>query len=437
MTGAVPTALDGPPPSYSDSMTASAGRSVPLLPDNSVWIHGMRWWHIGFYAVLSVVALLILLQVEGGSTKTAMIVVLGGLAAAYPFLTRLEHLETWRPTAYLVLLIGTVGLLSFLSGVGAILLFVAFPQVWMFSGTPRRGLVSTAILCVVVALGQLSQSGTNLENLQSVGLQVLISFLASSMIGLWIYKIIDQSEDRGQLIASLEATRVQLAEAHEQQGAMAERERMSREIHDTLAQGFTSVIMLSEAAQAKLRRERQHPTGAHPALGIESDLAAISDTARENLQEARALIASAGPSQLQGGDLLGALRRLAEASRQDNREVRISLPGILPALESAQQIAVLRCAQEALSNVRRHSRAGQVGLTLERRDSSLLLTVNDNGQGFTPHQSDSGYGLTSMRSRLQEIGGSLKVLSEPGSGTRLTMTVPLPRKAPEPDAPAP
>lgn len=387
----------------------------------------MRWWHVGFYAVLSVVSLVVLTRVEADSTRWTMLSAIGVLALAYPFLTRLEHLGTWRPTVYVVLLVSTVCFLSFLSGYGAILLFIAFPQVWMFSGTPRGGLIATAMLCIVVALGQLSLNGTDPENLQNVGLQVVISFLASSMLGLWIYKIINQSEDRGQLIAALESTRAELAEAHEQQGAMAERERMSREIHDTLAQGFTSIIMLSEAAQAKLRREQQSGGSGAPASSVESDLVAIGDTARENLQEARALIASAGPSQLQGGDLIGALRRVGEASRQGNRSVRISLPDDLPPLESAQQITVLRCAQEALSNVRRHSEAHQVDLTLERQDGNLLLVVRDDGRGFTAHQSSAGFGLSSIRSRLLEIGGSLDVRSEPGAGTCLTMTVPLVR----------
>lgn len=389
----------------------------------------MRWWHIGFYTVLSVVALMVLLLVEGFTRQAAMLTAIGLLASLYPFLTRSKYLETWRPIAYVVLLIGTVGLLSFLSGVGAILLFVAFPQVWMFSGTPRRGLAFTAVLCVVVAWGQLTQNGADPQNLQSVGLQVLVSFLASSMIGLWIYKIIDQSEDRGQLIASLEATRAQLAEAHEQQGALVERERMSREIHDTLAQGFTSVIMMAEAAQAKLRRDVQQfrdPDGT--ASAIEADLAAINSTARENLQEARALIASAGPSQLQGGDLLGALRRLGEASQRESRNVHLALPPDLPALESSQQIAVLRCAQEAFSNIRRHSDANNVSLALENRGEELLLTIKDDGRGFTSDQSSAGYGITSMRSRLQEIGGDMEVNSAPDSGTCLTMTVPLARK---------
>lgn len=378
----------------------------------------MRWWHIGFYTVLSVVVLVVLLLVEGDLTKAAMLVALGVLATVYPFLTRLDHLGSWRPTAYVVLLVGTVGMLSFLSSYGAILLFVAFPQIWMFSNTPRRGLVATAILCVVVALGQLNLTGTDPENLRSVGLQVLVSFLGSSMIGLWIYKIIDQSEDRGQLIASLEATRAELAEAHEQQGAMAERERMSREIHDTLAQGFTSIVMLSEAAQARLRRA---PTDS----GITNELAAIGETARENLREARALIASAGPSQLQGGDLLGALRRLGEAAGRDGRGAEVSLPDALPPLTSPEQIAVLRCAQEALSNVRRHSSAEDVWLAIEIQGGNLVLTVSDNGRGFTGEDSNGGYGLNSMRTRVAEISGTLAVDTAPGHGTRVTMTVPL------------
>ncbi|MBG6181610.1 sensor histidine kinase [Arthrobacter sp. CAN_A1] len=403
-------------------MSVKPGRTEKLMPENSVWIHGMKWWHVGFYTALTVVVLVV---INGEADPTISATTIGAmalLAAAYPFLTRQCHLQTWRPQAYVVLLILVVGFLAFLPGSGAILLFVAFPQIWMFSASARGGLIATAAICVAVAIGQLVRFGGSSEDLTGIGLQAGLSFLASTMLGLWIYKIIDQSEDRAQLLADLDAARVELQRADQRQGAMAERERMSREIHDTLAQGFTSVVMLSEAALAQLRTTRLDSSTADT---VAARLASINATARENLQEARALIASTGPSQLQGGDLLGALDRLASAATESGCETSCTLPDRLPPLTSNQQIALLRSAQEALTNVRRHAAASQSHLDLLRSGSELLLTVTDDGSGFDPHGDTSGYGLKSIGARLDEIGGTLHVSSAPGRGTTLRMAVPV------------
>lgn len=408
-------------------MSTNPDRAHRLLPENSVWIHGMKWWHIGFYTAIVVVVLVVLNGEPNPATKSVTLSVLAVLAIAYPFLTRQRYVGTWRPAAYVVLLILVVGFLAFLPGSGAVLLFVAFPQIWMFSSTARSGLVSTAAICIAVAIGQLSRFSGATEDLVGIGLQAVLSFLASTMLGLWIYKIIDQSEDRAQLLAELDAARAELQLADQRQGAMAERERMSREIHDTLAQGFTSVVMLSEAALAQLRTARPDNAGQQD---LTTRLETINATARDNLQEARALIASTGPSQLQGGDLLGALERLAAAATQGGSDTSCTLPRRLPSLTSNQQIALLRSAQEGLTNIRKHAAASRVHLTLDHTGTELLLTVTDDGVGFEPGLDTSGYGLQSISARLGEIGGALTIRSGIGAGTTLEMVVPVTESGP-------
>lgn len=408
-------------------MSTNPDRAHRLLPENSVWIHGMKWWHIGFYTAIVVVVLVVLNGEPNPATKSVTLSVLAVLAIAYPFLTRQRYVGTWRPVAYVVLLILVVGFLAFLPGSGAVLLFVAFPQIWMFSSTARSGLVSTAAICIAVAIGQLSRFSGATEDLVGIGLQAVLSFLASTMLGLWIYKIIDQSEDRAQLLAELDAARAELQLADQRQGAMAERERMSREIHDTLAQGFTSVVMLSEAALAQLRTVRPDNAGQQD---LTTRLETINATARDNLQEARALIASTGPSQLQGGDLLGALERLAAAATQGGSDTSCTLPRRLPSLTSNQQIALLRSAQEGLTNIRKHAAASRVHLTLDHTGTELLLTVTDDGVGFEPGLNTSGYGLQSISARLGEIGGALTIRSGIGAGTTLEMVVPVTESGP-------
>jgi signal transduction histidine kinase len=404
------------------SESAVPPATAPPSVGDSIWFRGLKWWHLGFYVALATVAVIVWVSADAGNpAKASAVAALVLLGAAYPFLTRVNDLHTWKPKLYVVLLIAVVTYLAFLSGAGSIILFIAFPQVWMFAGSERNGVAASALICVLVAAGQLHLFGTGAAGLLAAGLQAVISFLASTLLGLWIYKIIEQSEQRADLIAELNAARAELGAAHERQGAMAERERMAREIHDTLAQGFTSIVMLSEAAQAQLRK-----TGTPVPAVLASALAGIRDTARDNLQEARALIAASGPTQLAGGDLLGALRRL-KATALNGARLTVELPPALPELTPAQQVVVLRAAQEALNNVRRHAGAHSARLRLHLDGASLVLSVDDDGAGFVPGAGTSGdsYGLRAMAERLAGIGGSLDVHSAPGDGTRLTMTIPL------------
>ena len=407
-------------------MSYTSGRTERLLPARSVWTTSMVWWHVGFYAALASVSYFALFGDERESGTPLALGALVLLGAAYPFLTRTRDLRTLRPSIYVALLVAVVVFLAFVYDGAGVLLFVAFPQVWMFTSSQRQGVVATAVLCAGVAVGQISRWGLAGTEVYGITAQLVTSFVASCMIGLWISKVIEQSEQRAELLAELEATRHELNNAEQARGALAERERMAREIHDTLAQGFTSIAMLSEAAQAQLRAQPESPAG------LVRSLTAISRTARENLAEARALVVSGVPSGVQGGDLLAALKRLPDTLHLDSIRLTVLMPDSLPPLPSTQQVALLRTAQEALNNVRRHSRAtaAEVLLDIPATDPPLLrLTVTDNGQGFDVPADHQGFGLKSMAARLDEIGGRLLVTSAPGA-TRLVAEVPTMAQGP-------
>jgi signal transduction histidine kinase len=199
---------------------------------------------------------------------------------------------------------------------------------------------------------------------------------------------------------------------------VAERERMARDIHDTLAQGFTSVIALAQAERARLA-----------AGGDDAPrLALLEETARENLGEARALVAAFAPVDLQGSGLVDALRRLSDRfTAETGVPVRLELP---PGpsdgeLGTAEAVVLLRVAQEALSNVRRHAGAAQVTLRLRRQGDGTGVEVADDGAGFDVDAvAGSSFGLSGMRSRVEEVGGLLAVSSRPGGGTRVTVSLP-------------
>lgn len=248
-------------------------------------------------------------------------------------------------------------------------------------------------------------------------MSTLIVVAVGVLIGLWAHSVVAQSSERARLIEELERTQAQLSEAHQRQGAADERERIARDIHDTLAQGFASIIVLAEAAQAGIDH--------HPATSAQQ-LRSIESTARENLAEARELVGSAGqpgPGQVAAGSVARTLRRTLDRFAEDTG---LAVDADLADLECDQQtrIALLRCTQESLANVRKHARASMVGVVLVRRPHGVELEITDDGAGFRVGES-TGFGLDGMRKRLAELGGRLTVTSSVGDGTRILAMIPM------------
>jgi signal transduction histidine kinase len=169
--------------------------------------------------------------------------------------------------------------------------------------------------------------------------------------------------------------------------------------------------MLIQAAQADL-------DGSHPLAAGHLDLAA--QTARENLAEARALVAGLAPAQLDGGTLPDALRRLSQAPGVD---ASFDLSGSPRPLPMAIDVVLLRVCQEALANVRKHACAQSVTVRLGYDQDAVRLEVSDDGAGFDPASVSGGYGLRGMRTRVAEAGGMLTVRSSPGAGTWVSAVV--------------
>jgi signal transduction histidine kinase len=229
-----------------------------------------------------------------------------------------------------------------------------------------------------------------------------------------VHWLLERGEERARLLnAELAAARRSLAEAHQRQGATEERERLAREIHDTLAQGFASIIVLAEAARAGL--DTRPATSAQQLLAIER-------TARENFAEARILVGSAPQSSLPQGSIAQTLRRTAERFGE-NTGVTVSMELDDVDGDQTTRIALLRCTQESLANVGKHANASTVGIVLTRGGDVIELEITDDGRGFTVDTAQ-GFGLAGMRRRLAELGGELTVTSSPGGGTRVLAVLP-------------
>jgi signal transduction histidine kinase len=400
---------------------AAAARPRRPADREDFWRRALAGWDAVFYALLAICGLSMVAVDDtfppGGPTLAA----LGGLAVllvAYVLVGRRGALrgDVRLTRSYIAVLIVVVALASGISSIGSILLFIGFSQVWFFAADLREGLVASIVLAAAsTAAMAVSEQAQGRELLVLAG-QMAIGLIFSLALGFWITRVAEQSEERAALIEDLETAQAQLAASNHAAGVLAERERVAQEIHDTLAQGFTSVVMLAQTAQAQIdvgqdaqARER---------------LAQIERVARENLAEARALVAAFGPAALADSTLAEALERLAERfGAETGVRVEVSLSDVGDAGRDTE-VVLLRAAQEALANVRKHAGARRVLLRLVRSGGEVALEVLDDGQGLAPGTAE-GVGLRGMRDRVTAGGGTLDVAGEPGRGTRVRLAMPL------------
>ena len=260
----------------------------------------------------------------------------------------------------------------------------------------------------------------------------IIMVVVVLVTGTWVtwvhivrYEAIHALADKEKALAALARTQGELVAAARAAGIAAEHERWSREVHDTLAQGFISVVNLAQTALNDLSEHSEHSGGdSGEARTLYGLLAEIEAVGRDNLAEARALVAGESPSALRDDGLEAALRRLTRAP--EHHGLDIVLVAELPAqMTSALEVAVLRIVQESLSNVVRHARAGRVDVVVSSSSDAgeLIITVADDGVGAG--DAPEGTGLTGMRARVETLGGTLTVdpLQEPDERGRVGTVV--------------
>ena len=226
--------------------------------------------------------------------------------------------------------------------------------------------------------------------------------------------------------AALALENQRLVERARHSGELGERERLAHEIHDTLIQGFASIVMNLEAAEGSLERD--------PA-SVRRHMDDARRNARENLAEARRIVWALQPRALEQAPLPQALARLVgKWSEGGTASASVTVTGATRPLPPEAEVTLLRAAQEALTNVRKHARASRAVLTLSYMDDRVALDVRDNGVGFAPDGAyallgeggATGFGLKAMRERAERAGGALLVESEPGSGTTIAVELPVP-----------
>ncbi|QDC17414.1 sensor histidine kinase [Rhodococcus ruber] len=252
----------------------------------------------------------------------------------------------------------------------------------------------------------------------------LLGAVVGVVVGLGFRVLFHETERRQQLIEDLHRTRAELAKTERSAGELAERERLASEIHDTVAQGLSSIQMLLHAAEA----EDLPP-------GVADKIVMARRTASAGLADARRLIAALSPADLAGSSLVDALGRVCERAAAGRCDVRLLVEGQAVSLPMPVESALVRLAQGAVSNVIRHADAGHAVVTLGYGADAVHLDVVDDGQGFDvailDDPSAHNFGLNAMRTRVEQLDGRWSIESEPGH-TAVSVTFPLAQQGEEP-----
>lgn len=410
-----------------DGVSDSAGRrdrqvSVADLVER----HTLRYWEL-FYALVTaaaVVAVVLQNDAEAGAKlgASALLLAMNGWYWAF------GHRALRKAVTTVPLHIGLVSAGgSFVLFTGASLLVgsaawvtpaIVSQTFWLLP--LRFAAPAVVLICFTPATRELV-AGTGFPAvLRQMGPAAVIFGMMSVLLGFVLTKLSALNERQAHLIESLEASRAEAAKLFHEAGMAAERERLSREIHDTLAQGFASIVTLAQAAESEVD---SNPEAARQRLAL------VAQSARENLDEARFIVAALSPSGLHTGSLAEAVRR--ETDRFAERtglvctcEIDGEADTALRTLSTAAEVVLLRATQEALTNTRKHAAATTVHVHLAVVEDAVHLTVSDDGVGFRPEQQGDGFGLHGMRARVEQVGGALRIRSEPGVGTIVELEVP-------------
>jgi signal transduction histidine kinase len=373
--------------------------------------------------VLLVISTGVTLLRPGFSLSLSTTMVLASVAAGWVL-----ALDTLNPVWHRHKLLGAVYFAGLLVLAGALIALAPWYGIFAFSGYLRAfeclsgiwRFVGNGITALVIALSQVGGlAGLAYVGWVAYGVVAAMNVTLAGMFNYWGWRTIERDRAQKRTLAELAAALEENAGLHAQllvqareAGMLDERQRMAREIHDTLAQGLTGIITQLEAAA-------QNPTESQRYLDNAEHLA------RESLSEARRSVHAVRPEALENARLPEALADVVRRWSEINGvPTKVTTTGPARPLHPDVEVTLLRTAQEALANVARHAGASRVGLTLSYMEDLVTLDVRDNGVGFK-HTNGSGFGLTSMRQRVEGIDGQFEIESEPGVGTAISAAIPM------------
>ena len=378
----------------------------------------------------------------------------------------------------------------------------------------RGALAAAAVMNFGLVAVQALGGEPTFDNLSKWAASAVAVVVLTGLFGKPIDLLAETNMRNRELVEQLQARNAQIARLSHLEGTARERERIAREMHDTIAQDLASILALARATAADVAQAgaAPHENGvvlsanvAAPANGVapandagpandaaddsqaSRHLAMIVQLAQECLDDTRRMIADASPRALDGRGLAEAVGRAADRLEHEGIAVTRSLDSALLPLPQPVRVAVLRIAQEAIANVARHSRAANVAVSLRSVAGAAVLEIRDDGVGFDPatagavgegsdplnrsalrsrpesmdegrsgsprvgrtgsalqrdrllyepEGNGSGFGISDMRGRAADLGGSVSIDSSPGRGTRVLARIPVEAPAVENAAPA-
>lgn len=387
-----------------------------------------RWWDA---AVVAASLVVVVALVFGSSGASSLDVVVAGaalvlFALSYLLVARpgLGAPRPWRLPVYVAC--AAVALAAGCAGEPffAILQAIAYPLAWVLARDRRGAIVGSIAIAlgtftgVAVFSGILDGGDAVLPALAIAASTAGFGLAFAIAFGLWMAGVIEYGEERARLVGELTAAQAEIEALSRDRGAAMERERLARDVHDTLAQTLAGLAILSERAGTQLAEGR--------ADAAADSIATVERLSRDALDEARAIVSrmAAVPSDVALGD---AVERLASRFRAEtgltlDLDLQLDSAGVL-ARDS--QLVLLRCLQESLANVRKHAAATRVEVRVSTApDGGAQLSVSDDGCGFEVGAQHDGFGLDGMEERVALAGGAFEVSSTPGAGTTLVVRLP-------------
>ncbi|MGO1234761.1 sensor histidine kinase [Microbacterium gubbeenense] len=397
-------------------------------PGSAVAGATVRAMEIGQHAIALVLIAIGVIRAAGDGVALPAAIISGVAILAWhtagtilPSKNRSRRAVVWWLIGFAVIWIAAVA-------VSAEFIWLAF-LLWLLAGhllTLRWGLVfAVVVLAVVIVAPILHHGATSYANVFGP----LIGGIFAFGISRGYLQLLRDGAERERLVASLSRAQREMAElqdelalAQRQSGATAERTRISRDIHDTVAQALSSIRLLAHAGAARSEDE-----------GAARTLEQVESLAGDSLADVRRIIAALAPAELEDDALTAALSRMLDRVRDEaGLAAELHVDQSLPMLPTEVEVALLRTAQSALANVRLHAQATRVVMSLIDAEDSVRLDITDDGVGFdmaewerAPDAASASYGLRFMRSRLRELGGGLDIESAPGEGTAVSVHLPL------------
>lgn len=330
----------------------------------------------------------------------------------------------FTPTTWIV---GFTILWLFSVVISAEFIWIAF-LLWLLAGhqfSLKVGIAYSGLIFAVVVLAPLLHfDALNFASVIGPAIGGLFAFGISR----GYLQLLHSAREREELLASLQSAQLEflllqdeLAVTQRESGAIEERTRIARDLHDTIAQSLTSIRLLAHASTSQVDAAQAIMTLQH-----------IETIAKESLVDVRKILDELVPAELENTQIAIAIQNMLERLRQEfGVQFELHIDSELPKIRADVEVALLRTTQSALANIRLHSRANRIVVELFNRSNQLRLTISDNGVGFdtadwetSPTKESQKFGLRLMRDRLRELGGSLSINSSPETGTSVSVSLP-------------